>query len=220
VAVFRRPDGINAMAVVFQAGENWGVATYRLTGEGFEEGPALAAQPLEITAMAAGNFSQRPGEELALGMLGGMIRLTGTGPALEVILVTETLGTLVSALASRRGDTADLAAGTPEGHVFVFYYPVERRPQAVFSPGEGISGLAFLQGEKVAVGTENGSLQIWSADAGGKAWNYIVRSGDTLWSISLKVGISVESILAANEESIVNPQLIMPGQTIRIPSGN
>lgn len=48
---------------------------------------------------------------------------------------------------------------------------------------------------------------------------YVVQSGDTLWKIAKKTGHSLASIIAANPQ-IANPDLIMPGQVITIPSGD
>ncbi|WHE07586.1 LysM peptidoglycan-binding domain-containing protein [Thermoanaerobacterium thermosaccharolyticum] len=46
-------------------------------------------------------------------------------------------------------------------------------------------------------------------------FTYIVKSGDTLFSIAKKFNTSVESIISRN--NIVNPSLIYPGQTLIIP---
>lgn len=43
---------------------------------------------------------------------------------------------------------------------------------------------------------------------------YIVKSGDTLWSIARRNGITVAQILQKN--TINNPNLIYPGQRIRL----
>lgn len=45
---------------------------------------------------------------------------------------------------------------------------------------------------------------------------YIVQSGDTLYTIALGFGISLQALIAANPQ-IENPDLIYPDQTIRIP---
>ncbi|WP_434640520.1 LysM peptidoglycan-binding domain-containing protein [Thermoanaerobacterium thermosaccharolyticum] len=46
-------------------------------------------------------------------------------------------------------------------------------------------------------------------------FTYVVKSGDTLFSIAKKFNTSVESIISRN--NIVNPSLIYPGQTLIIP---
>lgn len=47
---------------------------------------------------------------------------------------------------------------------------------------------------------------------------YVVRRGDTLNTIAARFGTTVNAILAANPQ-IRNPNLIFPGQVIRIPTG-
>jgi hypothetical protein len=44
---------------------------------------------------------------------------------------------------------------------------------------------------------------------------YIVRSGDSIWKIARMFGVSMESIIAAN--NLQNPNLIFPGQKLIIP---
>jgi len=51
----------------------------------------------------------------------------------------------------------------------------------------------------------------------GAQGEYIVQRGDTLLSISRRVGVSVDGLAAAN--SLVNPSLIYPGQRLVIPGG-
>jgi LysM repeat protein len=46
---------------------------------------------------------------------------------------------------------------------------------------------------------------------------YIVQRGDTLLSISRRVGVGIDALAAAN--SLVNPSLIYPGQRLVIPGG-
>jgi LysM repeat protein len=46
---------------------------------------------------------------------------------------------------------------------------------------------------------------------------YVVKSGDTLGSISRSFGVSVSAIMQAN--GLTNPDLIFVGQTLRIPTG-
>ncbi|MCL6610926.1 MAG: LysM peptidoglycan-binding domain-containing protein [Peptococcaceae bacterium] len=145
-----------------------------------------------------------------------MIWLVGNGEKLEVIAVTDSLGTSVSALAASEGETSRLAAGTPEGYVFVFNYPVKKSPDLAFGVREGISGLAVLPRERVAAGTALGGVQVWSLAGGDPEKRYIVGPGDTLWSIAGRFGVTVDQILAVNQ-GIMNRDLILPGQIIRIP---
>ncbi len=44
---------------------------------------------------------------------------------------------------------------------------------------------------------------------------YVVRPGDSLWTISRRFGVSIDDILAAND--LANPNLIYPGQELIIP---
>lgn len=215
------------VAVAYEKDGASGLATFALTEEGFTGGPSLEGLPFSITALAAGDFSERPGSELALGGAGGMVWLVGTGPGLEVLLITDSLGTAVPALAPlavAKGDEAppggsekdSLAAGTPEGNVFVFNYPVGKKPDLAFSAVVAVTGLAGLQGGRVAVGTSLGDVQVWALEAGGQEVRYIVRPGETLWTIAGKFGVTVESIVKINE-NIRNRDFIMPGQVIKIP---
>ena len=54
--------------------------------------------------------------------------------------------------------------------------------------------------------------------AGGGAREVTVRGGDTLSGIAAANGVSLGSLLAANPQ-IRNPDLIHPGQTVRVPGG-
>jgi LysM repeat protein len=46
---------------------------------------------------------------------------------------------------------------------------------------------------------------------------YVVQSGDTLYSIALRFGVTVADITAANNLS--NPNLIYAGQVLWVPNG-
>src|SRR5690606_4430901 len=59
-------------------------------------------------------------------------------------------------------------------------------------------------------------LPLASAVAQDSSIRHVVRSGDTLARISLRYGVSISSILAANP-SITNPNLLFTGTTIIIP---
>src|SRR5690554_4368347 len=47
---------------------------------------------------------------------------------------------------------------------------------------------------------------------------HIVQKGDTLWKLAQKYGVDFEALKAANSH-LSNPDLIMPGMKIKIPSG-
>lgn len=46
---------------------------------------------------------------------------------------------------------------------------------------------------------------------------YTVRPGDTMWDIATKHGVKLDDLIAVNPQ-ITNPSLILPGQTINIPT--
>lgn len=47
---------------------------------------------------------------------------------------------------------------------------------------------------------------------------YIVQPGDTMWLISQRFGVSLDTLIKANPQ-ITNPEMIFPGEIVRIPSG-
>ena len=53
----------------------------------------------------------------------------------------------------------------------------------------------------------------------GASSNYTVRSGDTLSGIAQRNGVSLGALLDANPQYRSNPDLIHPGQNVRIPGG-
>jgi LysM repeat protein len=60
-------------------------------------------------------------------------------------------------------------------------------------------------------------LMLMSAGNVGADTSYVIQPGDTLYAISLRFGVSIQSIAVAN--SLVNPDLIYAGQTLIIPVG-
>ncbi|MGH0853955.1 SafA/ExsA family spore coat assembly protein, partial [Bacillus cytotoxicus] len=48
---------------------------------------------------------------------------------------------------------------------------------------------------------------------------HIVQKGDTLWKIAKKYGVDLETLKIANTQ-LSNPDLIMPGMKIKVPSGS
>jgi LysM repeat protein len=63
-------------------------------------------------------------------------------------------------------------------------------------------------------------LDIKQADApeGGQAHTYTVEAGDNLSKIGAKYGISWKALFDANRDILDNPDLIQPGQELKIPS--
>jgi spore coat assembly protein SafA len=55
-----------------------------------------------------------------------------------------------------------------------------------------------------------------AAAAAARATVYTVRKGDTLWGIANRYGVTLAALLAANP-SVKNPNLIYPGEAVRIP---
>jgi len=218
VEALQRTEGSQSVALAFEQDGMSGLALYGLTERGFDAGPILEGLPYRITALAAGDFAPGPGGELALGGSGGMVWLVGADERLDVLLVTDSLGSTVSALAAAPGgDRSSLLAGTPGGYVFVFKHPAAKSPDLAFTIAEGVSSLAGVPGGRAAVGTSLGGIQVWSLDRESQAQRYIVGPGDSIWKIAGKFGVTVEQILAANE-NIKKPEMVMPGQVIRIPS--
>ncbi|MGQ9896470.1 MAG: LysM peptidoglycan-binding domain-containing protein [Acidobacteriota bacterium] len=57
-----------------------------------------------------------------------------------------------------------------------------------------------------------------TADGQGSEQTYTVKSGDTLSKIAAKYGTTWQKIYEHNRDTISNPDLIYPGQVIKIPS--
>lgn len=61
------------------------------------------------------------------------------------------------------------------------------------------------------------NISTGAGDAGGGANTYTVEAGDNLSKIGAKYGISWKAIYDANRDIISNPDLIHPGQELKIP---
>ena len=60
-------------------------------------------------------------------------------------------------------------------------------------------------------GTTGGTAQTGST---GEQWYTVVR-GDTMWGIARRYGVSLTDLIALNPQ-IKNPNLIYPGQKVRV----
>ena len=68
-------------------------------------------------------------------------------------------------------------------------------------------GLTAVSGGEAAAAGQTG---------GGTQSVYTVRKGDTLWGIARRYGVTLSQLIAANPQ-IKNPNLIYPGNEVRIP---
>ena len=62
------------------------------------------------------------------------------------------------------------------------------------------------------------NINTGGAEAGGGGNSYTVEAGDSLSKIGQKYGISWKAIYDANRDTIKDPDMIHPGQEIKIPS--
>lgn len=60
-------------------------------------------------------------------------------------------------------------------------------------------------------------LSFCLAVAAAADYSYTVVSGDSLWKIAVKTQVGVSELISANSQ-LANPDLIYPGETLRIPS--
>ena len=68
----------------------------------------------------------------------------------------------------------------------------------------------------VQVDSAGESTPAASGSSGGETAVYTVKKGDTLWGIAGRYGVSLTALIAANPQ-IKNPNLIYPGDRVRIP---
>ena len=83
----------------------------------------------------------------------------------------------------------------------------------------GAAGAAAPASGQAALNAVPASSQAQPASTGGGSYgeSYTVQSGDTLFSIAQRNGVSVDEIAAAND--ISNVSMIFPGQEFSIPGG-
>lgn len=92
----------------------------------------------------------------------------------------------------------------------------------IFGPKTQAALIAFQRSQKELEITGVANEETWvglGAECGPRpeVTSYIVRPGDTLFIISTRFNVSIQSILEINPE-ITNPNAIFAGQVIRIPA--
>lgn len=206
------------VAAAYRRGDVYGIQTLYFTEEGFLEGPSEEPLPSALTAMTAGDLRAAPGEELAWGGADGRVRVVEARERLFTAVITENLGSSVAALkagiiAGEPGAT--LVAGTPEGYLFGFRAPVERSaPDWAVATGRPVNSLALSGGTRVALGTADGSAQVWRIVDEGVIL-HVVRPGETLYTIAAMYNTTPEAIARAN--ALTERFMIFPGQELAIP---
>ncbi len=111
-------------------------------------------------------------------------------------------------LANSNGTTYELSEGDGVLHINGTAPSAEAK-QAIWDEYQKIDP-DFTAGDLVLNITD-------SSAAGGGANTYIVEAGDNLSKIGAKYGITWKAIYDANRDIISNPDLIHPGQELKIP---
>lgn len=203
------------VAAAYQHNDRSGLLTLIFTEMGFMEGPALEDLGARALSLTAGDLRPAPGEELAWGGADGMFRVVEISGTLTTALVSDNLGGSLPALAAGRlpgEETSTLIAGTPGGYLFGYRAPVDSSsPDWAVNTGVPVHDLAVSAAGLVALGTADGSLQVWRLAPEGVLL-HTVRAGETLTAIAAIYGTTVAALAALNNLS--NPDLIFPGQVL------
>ncbi|MBK8465009.1 MAG: LysM peptidoglycan-binding domain-containing protein [Chloracidobacterium sp.] len=111
-------------------------------------------------------------------------------------------------LANSNGTTYELSEGDGVLHIDATAPSAEAK-QAIWDEYERIDP-EFRSGDLILNVTD-------SSAAGGGANTYTVESGDNLSKIGAKYGITWKAIYDANRDIIKDPDMIHPGQELKIP---
>ncbi|MEW6698103.1 MAG: FG-GAP repeat domain-containing protein [Bacillota bacterium] len=165
IAAFRpEPERPPFLAISYTINQSTGIITLFITETGFQEGPATGKLPYQIPDLSAADLLPQPGEELAAAASDGSVRIFTANARLAAALVTKNLGSTVTAVEAMTDEQQEslLVAGTPGGYVFGFSSPgITDEPNWAFRAGGPVNDLAIIDGERIAVGTTNGILQVW-----------------------------------------------------------
>lgn len=161
------PEPNKPLLLAIAYGENQvsSIVTYYMSESGFEEGPGLAKQPYSILGLTSGDLLPDPGEELVTAGNDGFLRIYTSNNQLRLGLISKNLGAKVSSVEARlTGESKTiLVAGTPGGFVFGFNNGINgitSDPDWAFKAGGPVNDLDIIDKDKVAVGTQNGLLQV------------------------------------------------------------
>ncbi len=111
-------------------------------------------------------------------------------------------------LANSNGTTYELSEGDGVLHINATAPSAEAK-QALWDEYERLDP-EFRSGDLILSVTD-------SSAAGGGAHTYTVEAGDNLSKIGAKYGITWKAIYDANRDIISNPDMIHPGQELKIP---
>ncbi len=112
-------------------------------------------------------------------------------------------------LANSNGTSYELAEGDGVLHV-TGAAPSEEAKQELWAEYERLDP-EFRSGDLIL------NISAGAGDAGGGANTYTVEPGDSLSKIGAKYGVPWKAIFDANRDQLNNPDLIHPGQELRIP---
>lgn len=215
-----------------------GTAAYRMNSplDTNRDGRITAGEATSFVRARIDGDAPPPGESGPAPAPGGQAPTPGPAPSAPGGSVTVQSGDTLSGIAVRNGVSLDaLLAANPQIRNPGLIYP----GQSVHLPGAGggevtvrggdtLSGIAARNGVSLdAVLAANPQIsnpdlihpgQTVRLPGGGGASEVTVQGGDTLSGIAARNGVSLDSVLAANPQ-IRNPDLIHPGQLVRIPGG-
>lgn len=218
VALERGGEALPLVVAAYRNNASSGLITLIYTEMGFATGPALESLPAGVTALAAGDFRIKPGEEPAWGGADGAIRVMEVDGQLTTAVTTDNLGSTVTALTAGRlagGTGTTLLAGTPEGFLFGFETPVEKSaPDWASGAGRPVNSLAVSSEGLVGLGSSDGAVQVWLLSGRGRTV-HTVRPGETLASVAALFQTTAAAIAGAN--GLENADLIFPGRKLIIP---
>ncbi len=220
VTVIERGQGqVPFIVAAYKNNGSSGLLTLYFTERGFGEGPALENLPAQVTSVAKGDLTEKPGEEFAWGGEDGSLRVVEINEQINTIVTSENLGTTIPALTAGKlvGESSDtLIAGTPGGFIFGFRTPiVKSRPDWAVSTGKPVNDLAVSNEEGLlGLGATDGGVQVWLLSSQGNVI-HTVQPGETLSSIAVIYKTTVAAIVKVNR--IDKPERIFPGQKLLIP---